>query len=166
MHTWRTAAASFRLIPNLCAALPVLWLILALSPAMAADPPRLKRADSFLGIHFDFHAGEDCTEVGKHTTPAMVEHHRSRPSRLLADRLQGTSRRVELSDEGGSSRAWFRRRSAAGLARRHRSAWSCAVHALLGSMGFPCGQEHPDWAVVNADGKPMTASRRFRSVCR
>ena len=37
-------------------------------------PPRLKRADSFLGIHFDFHAGPDCTEIGKRTTPAMVEN--------------------------------------------------------------------------------------------
>ena len=42
--------------------------------ASAADaPPRLKRADSFLGIHFDFHAGEDCDRVGIRTTPAMVE---------------------------------------------------------------------------------------------
>ena len=33
-------------------------------------PPRLKRADSFLSVHFDFHAGADCREVGKNTTPA------------------------------------------------------------------------------------------------
>lgn len=37
-------------------------------------PPRLKRADSFLGIHFDFHAGEDCKEVGKNVTREMVEN--------------------------------------------------------------------------------------------
>ena len=42
--------------------------------AETGDPPRMKRADSFLGIHFDFHAGEDCTQVGKNTTPAMVEN--------------------------------------------------------------------------------------------
>jgi hypothetical protein len=36
-------------------------------------PKRLKRAESFLGIHFDFHAGEDCTEIGKNTTRQMVE---------------------------------------------------------------------------------------------
>ena len=45
---------------------------------LAADsgrpPPRLRRADSFLGIHFDFHAGPDCKEIGKNTTPAMVEN--------------------------------------------------------------------------------------------
>lgn len=36
------------------------------------SPPRLKRADSFLGMHFDFHAGADCTEIGRQTTPEMV----------------------------------------------------------------------------------------------
>lgn len=35
---------------------------------------KLKRSESFLGIHFDFHAGEDCTEVGKNTTREMVEN--------------------------------------------------------------------------------------------
>ena len=39
-----------------------------------APPQRPRRADSFLGIHFDFHAGPDCKEVGKNTTPAMVEN--------------------------------------------------------------------------------------------
>jgi hypothetical protein len=42
-------------------------------PASAADPPRLRRADSFLGVHFDFHAGMDCTEIGRNLTPEMVE---------------------------------------------------------------------------------------------
>ena len=41
---------------------------------MAAEPPRLKRAESFLGIHFDFHAGPDCTEIGKNTTREMIEN--------------------------------------------------------------------------------------------
>ncbi len=39
----------------------------------AATPRRLKRAESFFGIHFDFHAGPDCNEIGKNTTPEMVE---------------------------------------------------------------------------------------------
>jgi len=37
-------------------------------------PKRLKRAESFVGVHFDFHAGPDCTEIGKNTTPAMIEN--------------------------------------------------------------------------------------------
>lgn len=31
-------------------------------------PPRLTRAESFFGIHFDFHAGMDCTNIGAHHT--------------------------------------------------------------------------------------------------
>jgi hypothetical protein len=36
-------------------------------------PKRLKRSESFLGIHFDFHADADCQEIGKNTTPEMIE---------------------------------------------------------------------------------------------
>ena len=38
----------------------------------AEKPERLRRNQSFLGIHFDFHAGADCMEVGKNTTPEMI----------------------------------------------------------------------------------------------
>ena len=34
---------------------------------------RLRRSESFFGLHFDFHAGEDCKEVGKDVTPEMVK---------------------------------------------------------------------------------------------
>ncbi|MFA6472364.1 MAG: alpha-amylase family protein [Candidatus Latescibacterota bacterium] len=37
-------------------------------------PKRLRRAESFLGIHFDFHAGDDCTEIGKNVDREMVEY--------------------------------------------------------------------------------------------
>ena len=33
---------------------------------------RLRRKDSFLGIHFDFHAKEDCTQIGKYVTHRMI----------------------------------------------------------------------------------------------
>lgn len=42
-------------------------------PATVTAPSRLKRADSYFGLHFDFHAGPDCKEIGKNTTPEMVE---------------------------------------------------------------------------------------------
>lgn len=32
-----------------------------------------KRSECFVGIHFDFHANDDCTEIGKTTTPEMIE---------------------------------------------------------------------------------------------
>src|SRR5512136_2466820 len=52
-----------------------LLALAAYGPMSAAEPPpRMKRADSFLGIHFDFHAGPDCTEIGKNTTREMIEN--------------------------------------------------------------------------------------------
>lgn len=42
-------------------------------PDYPVEPERLRRAQSFFGIHFDFHAGSDCNEVGKNTTSAMVQ---------------------------------------------------------------------------------------------
>jgi hypothetical protein len=53
----------------------LLFAVAASDLTSGAQPPeRLKRADSFLGIHFDFHAGPDCTEIGKNTTPEMIEN--------------------------------------------------------------------------------------------
>ncbi|MDR1455313.1 MAG: hypothetical protein LBJ01_06655 [Tannerella sp.] len=40
---------------------------------LADEPARLRRDQSFFGIHFDFHAGDDCREIGKHTTPEMID---------------------------------------------------------------------------------------------
>ena len=39
-----------------------------------SNPKRLKRSESYLGIHFDFHADDDCNEIGKNTTDQMVQH--------------------------------------------------------------------------------------------
>ena len=41
-------------------------------PVMPETKRRLKRSESFLGIHFDFHAGDDNNEIGKYTTPEMI----------------------------------------------------------------------------------------------
>jgi len=37
------------------------------------DMNKKKRNESFVGIHFDFHANDDCTEIGKTTTPEMIQ---------------------------------------------------------------------------------------------
>jgi hypothetical protein len=31
-----------------------------------------KRSEGFFGLHFDFHAGADCTEIGKTVTEEMI----------------------------------------------------------------------------------------------
>jgi hypothetical protein len=39
---------------------------------MKKTPLRRRRADSFFGLHYDFHASKDCKDVGKNLTPAMI----------------------------------------------------------------------------------------------
>lgn len=48
---------------------------LATSMTAAAQkvPERLKRSESYLGIHFDFHAGPHDKKIGENTTPEMVK---------------------------------------------------------------------------------------------
>lgn len=41
-------------------------------PAGAEAPGRLRRADSFLGVHLDFHAQATDHHIGQNTTPEMV----------------------------------------------------------------------------------------------
>lgn len=43
-------------------------------PSAKTSPKRPKRAESFLGIHFGFHAGPDCKEIGKNTPRQMIEN--------------------------------------------------------------------------------------------
>ena len=121
--------------------------------ARGEDPPRLKRAESFLGIHFDFHAGEDCTEVGKHTTPEMVEN--------IINLVQPDYLQIDCKGHPGVSsyptkvghpvpgfvgdplRVWrdVTARRGVGLYMHYSGVWDS--HAV---------QTHPAWAVINADG--------------
>ncbi|MFO0959568.1 MAG: alpha-amylase family protein [Isosphaeraceae bacterium] len=123
--------------------------------ANAQDPPRLRRADSFLGIHFDFHAGEDCKEVGKGVDAAMVER--------IVDLVHPDYLQVDCKGHPGVSsyptkvghpapgfvgdplRIWreVTARRGVGLFMHYSGVWdSNAV------------KEHPEWAAVDAAGKP------------
>ena len=42
------------------------------APGTGDYPEHLRREDSFFGIHFDFHAGPQDTEVSKNVTPEMA----------------------------------------------------------------------------------------------
>ena len=137
------------------ATLPLVWLLATGGVVHAEDPPRLKRADSFLGIHFDFHAGEDCKEVGKNTTPEMIEKiiDLVHPDYLQTDckghpACRAIRRRLDIHVPGfvgDPLRVWrdVTARRGVALYMHYSGVWDS--HAVA---------THPDWAVVNADGKP------------
>lgn len=126
--------------------------------AILADPQspaRLKRADSFLGIHFDFHANTDCTNVGARTTPAMVE---SIISAVRPDYLQ-----IDCKGHPGlSSYPTKVGHRAPGIVGDPLRVWRdvTARHGVALYMHYSgvwdskAVKEHPDWAAIGADGKP------------
>ena len=118
---------------------------------------RLRRADSFLGIHFDFHAGPDCKTVGSNTTPAMVAQ--------IIDLVHPDYLQIDCKGHPGYSsyptaignpvpgfvgdplRVWRQVTADKGVAlyMHYSGVWDYAAVA-----------KHPDWAAVGADGKPST----------
>ncbi|MBI5685442.1 MAG: hypothetical protein HZC54_10195 [Verrucomicrobia bacterium] len=145
--------------------LPIVFLLLAaVAAASAADgtPKRLKRADSFFGIHFDFHARADDTNIGANTTPVMVEEiiNLVRPDYLQVD-CKGhrgfCSYPTKVGHRapsivGDPLRVWrdVTAKHGVGLYMHYSGVWdSKAV------------EEHPDWAALNADSKPNTRATSF-----
>jgi len=140
--------------------LPAIFSMVAafvLSPVSqgADSPPRMKRADSFLGVHFDFHAGPDCNQVGRRTTPEMVD--------LVIDRVKPDYIQIDCKGHRGYSsyptkvgnpapgfvgdplRIWrdVTRRRGVALFMHYSGVWD--YHAVA---------THPDWAAIDASGKP------------
>ncbi len=147
--------------------LPALLALLTALPSAAApsDPPaRLRRADSFLGVHFDFHAGPDCTEIGRNTTPAMIERiiDLVRPDYLQTDckghrGLSSYATRVGNPAPGFVGeplRIWrdVTARRGVSLYLHYSGVWDS--EAIL---------QHPDWAAINADGKTNANATSFWS---
>lgn len=128
----------------------------------AATPKRLKRAESFLGIHFDFHAGPDCTEIGKNTTREMIENviNQVHPDYIQID-CKGhpglSSYPTKVGNQapgfvGDPLRLWRQVTAEHGVAlyMHYSGVWDAEAV-----------RRHPDWAVVNADGKPSDKATSF-----
>lgn len=143
-----------RLPPIVVRALPLL-LVAALASQVSAAPPRLKRADSFLGIHFDFHANKDCTEIGKNTSRQMIE--------TIIDQVHPDYLQIDCKGHPGlSSYPTKVGNRAPGFVGDPLRLWrevtaergvSLYMH-YSGVWDTEAVRLHPDWAVVNANGKP------------
>jgi hypothetical protein len=143
---------------------PIIFLCTALvvQAAETQNPPRLKRADSFLGMHFDFHAGMDCTNVGAHTTPAMVENiiNLVHPDYLQID-CKGhpgiSSYPTKVGHPapgivGDPLRVWREVTARRGVAlyMHYSGVWDSKSVKV-----------HPEWAALNSDGKPNDKATSF-----
>ncbi|MDR3253326.1 MAG: hypothetical protein LBT35_07180 [Tannerella sp.] len=124
-----------------------------MSRSNAEEPSRLRRDQSFIGIHFDFHAGDDCNEIGKNTTPEMVQSiiDMVHPDYLQID-CKGhagyTSYPTKVGNQapgfvGDPLRVWrdVTARNGVALYMHYSGVWD--TRAL---------QLHPEWAATRADG--------------
>lgn len=138
----------------------VLIIIIALTTgfflhADAAEPTRLRRDQSFLGMHFDFHAGPDCNEVGKNTTREMIH--------TIIDLVHPDYLQIDCKGHGGySSYPTKVGNPAPGFVgpdplRTWRDVTADRGVALYmhysGVWDYRAVELNPEWAVVNADGK-------------
>lgn len=138
-------------------------LVLIATSAMAADAPpqRLSRADSFLGIHFDFHAGPDCKEVGKNTTPAMIEN--------IIDLVHPDYLQIDCKGHPGfSSYPTKVGQQAPGIIGDPLRVWrevtakrGVALYMHYSGVYDKQCTLKPGWAAINADGKPNKNSTSF-----
>ena len=117
------------------------------------EPERLRRDQSFLGIHFDFHAGSDCNEVGKNTTPEMINAiiDMVHPDYVQID-CKGhpgyTSYPTKVGNQvpgyvGDPLRTWRDVTAQRGI--------SLYMH-YSGVWDMRAVELHPEWAVTRADG--------------
>ena len=134
----------------------LLLVVLALlCSAVAAedDPPRMKRSDAFLGIHFDFHASEDCLRVGENTTREMVEDilNKVQPDYIQID-CKGHRGYSSYPTQVGNPAPGFvgdPLRIWRDVTREHGT--SLFMH-YSGVWDFHAVATHKDWAVTNSDG--------------
>ena len=129
-----------------------------------AQSKRLKRADSFLGVHFDFHAGPDCKEIGRNTTRAMIENviNLVQPDYLQID-CKGHPGLSSYPTKAGNQAPGF----VGDPLRLWRDVTAGRGVALYmhysGVWDSEAIRKHPDWAVINADGTTNNNATSFFS---
>ncbi|MGQ9561281.1 MAG: hypothetical protein ACUVWA_12285 [Candidatus Oleimicrobiaceae bacterium] len=127
----------------------------ALELSAQVYPPRLKRSESFLGVHFDFHAGDDCTEIGRNVNQEMVAYilDTVKPDYVQCD-CKGHPGRSSYPTRVGNQapgfvvdplRIWRQVTAERGVA--------LYVH-YSGVWDEKAVETHPEWACVNAQGEP------------
>ena len=126
---------------------------------------RLRRSESFFGLHFDFHAGEDCKEVGKDVTPEMVKAilDAAKPDYVQCD---GKGHR------GFTSYPTKLGNGAPGFVKDPLRIWrdvtmENGVALYVHYSGVLDGEaiiQHPNYAVVKSDGKTGGKNNRITSV--
>ena len=122
----------------------------------------MKRSEGYFGLHFDFHAGADCTEVGKTVTEEMIREiiETLRPDYIQCD-CKGHAGYSSYQTKAGNPvpgfikdqlKIWRKvtKEHDIPLTMHYSGVWDARAIEL-----------HPEWAVINEDGsqnKNMTST--------
>jgi hypothetical protein len=123
-------------------------------PALAQNPPRLRRQDCFFGIHFDLHPNPGDPALGRDVSGEMVERFLKAvgPDYVQYD-CKGHVGYLGYPSQVGTSAPHIVNDSLAiwrkGTARHGVGLY---IH-FSGVWDSRAIAEHPEWATVNADGK-------------
>lgn len=122
------------------------------SAGEVAAPRRLARSEAFLGVHFDFHAGPDCTDVGRRTTPEAVA--------AVLDLVRPDFVQVDGKGHWGYA-SWPTRHGVAapGFVRDALRVWrdvtaarGVSLYVHYSGVWDGLAVKRPGWAVQRADG--------------
>ena len=133
----------------------LLSLPLAAASASGLEKPRLRRADSFFGLHFDLHPSQDDTALGRDVTEEMVDRllRRVKPDYVQYD-SKGHVGWLGWPSQVGPS--------APGIVKDSLAIWrkvtakhgvSLYIH-FSGVWDSEAVRRHPEWARGTPDGKP------------
>jgi hypothetical protein len=125
---------------------------------------KLKRADSFFGVHFDLHASENITDAGKTLTAAMIDTFllKVRPDFIQID-CKGHPGISSYPTKTGFHVKGFEK-DPLKLFRERTEADNVALYMhFSGVWDGKVVSEHPDWAIVKANGERSTEKTSFFS---
>jgi len=133
---------------NVCFAVPY-------EPSPEGFPKRLSRSESFLGIHFDFHANANDMRIGENVSAEMVN--------AVIDKVSPDYIQIDCKGHSGfSSYPTKVGNPAGGFVRDALQIWrevtaqrgvALYMHysGVWDSQAVAC---HPEWAAINSDGQP------------
>ncbi|RHU26288.1 hypothetical protein DXD68_13120 [Parabacteroides sp. TM07-1AC] len=113
----------------------------------------LKRSESFLGFHFDFHAGMDCNEIGKRLTEEMIDSLLllTKPDYIQVD-CKGHAGYSSYPTQVGNQAPGFEKDILdifRKVTRKHNVALYVHYSGIWDTRAM---QIHPEWGIVHQDG--------------
>jgi hypothetical protein len=128
------------------------------------QPIKLRRADCFFGIHFDLHASEDITDAGKTLTAEMIDTFliKVRPDFIQID-CKGHPGISSYPTKVGYHVKGFDKDPLKLFREVTEKNHVALFMHFSGVIDYKVVKEHPEWAIIKANGERSTEKTSFFS---